>query len=290
MANGALGSFNGGIIMGVWPPAGLRASDQWTHALLPFADSGAHFMYAMRELSNFTTDAVREWGERQFFGPSIDQWPQWPSVGGVGKWAGLSKLAQQIRIEVASVKWRTEGWVALRATGMDASVTTVPLTVSAGSGCNKTSKVGASINIRGGEVTVDLVDRSGKPLDGFSGSSASRINTDDVAAPLLFGGRRFLPPIVHGGGVAFHVRMSAGAELFGISLRCVSVAHTGAAMKHDDATSWIKFDDSSPPASQSGTRAVRTGPSQNCTHYEGEPTGQPVSTEQQLASHRCVIL
>ena len=75
MANGALGDWNGGILMGVWPPGGIR-DGQWTHAVLTFADSGAHFSFAMREQTNFSVESIRDWGQKQFFGSSIDQWPQ----------------------------------------------------------------------------------------------------------------------------------------------------------------------------------------------------------------------
>lgn len=82
VGNGEVGTWNGGILMGMEPVAGPR--DQWTHALLPYADSGAHFMFGMRELSNFSVAAIEQWGAKQFFGLSIEQWPQWPTVGGVG--------------------------------------------------------------------------------------------------------------------------------------------------------------------------------------------------------------
>lgn len=72
--NGRVGEWNGGILMGVQEvtdvstePSVLADGDQrfhkeaavqWTDAILPYADSGAHFMFAMRELVNFTTAAV----------------------------------------------------------------------------------------------------------------------------------------------------------------------------------------------------------------------------------------
>lgn len=254
--NGALGEWNGGLLMGVQPvdtaaatrtagQAPCTASDggsQWTDAILPYASSGAHFMSDMRTLRNFTTEAVTAWGDQQFFGPSIDQWPQWSSVGGVGGWAGIANLGSKIRIEVGSVRWRTEGWVSLRATAENATVQTVPVAVaigvdttasSSGDGSgrhnyNCCGRVGASINLRGSAV-IELLDAGGNPVTGFSGLSAARLmDEDDVAAALHFGTSsnqtRVLPL---GAGrtpskaIAFRVTMARGAEVFGLSFRCV---------------------------------------------------------------------
>ena len=50
----------------------------------------------------------------------------------------------------------------------------------------------------------------------------ARVSVDDVAAPLVFGAQRGLPPAIRAGGVVFRVSMTGpAAELFGISLRCV---------------------------------------------------------------------
>jgi hypothetical protein len=118
MANGQLGTWNGGILMGVDPPHGIR-DGKWTHALLSFADSGAHFMFAMRERANFSASAVRAWGESEFFGPSISQWPQWSTVGGVGGWQGLAAAGERIRIEVGSVRWSAPGVSILESAHVD---------------------------------------------------------------------------------------------------------------------------------------------------------------------------
>ena len=72
--NGRIGEWNGGILMGVQDVTDVstdlnvladvderfheETAVQWTDAMLPYADSGAHFMFAMRELMNFTTAAV----------------------------------------------------------------------------------------------------------------------------------------------------------------------------------------------------------------------------------------
>jgi hypothetical protein len=236
--NGALGNWNGGIIMGlqaVDTAAVALATEprpssewQWTDAILPYANSGAHVMSDMRVLRNFTTAAVRAWGAQQFFGPSIDQWPQWTSVGGVGGWAGLAKLGSKIRIEVGSVRWRVEGWVSLRATAQNATVETVPVALAghAHSGCSPSGRVGASVNLRGSAV-IEVLGAGGETVAGFSGGGAARLaNEDDVAAALHFGAAgkptRVLPlgPTL-AQAVAFRVTMARGAELFGLSFRCV---------------------------------------------------------------------
>ena len=234
--NGALGNWNGGIIMGlqaVDTAAIAHATEprpsserQWTDAILPYANSGAHFMSDMRVLRNFTTAAVQAWGAQQFFGPSIDQWPQWASVGGVGGWAGLAKLGSKIRIEVGSVRWRTEGWVSLRATAPNATVETVAVIAKDHAHCSPSGRVGASVNLRGSAV-IEVLGAGGEAFAGFSGAAAAQLaNEDDVAAALHFGAAgkqtRVLPlgPTL-AQAVAFRLTMAAGAELFGLSFRCV---------------------------------------------------------------------
>lgn len=248
IANGEIGEWNGGILMGIQPvdtetlstggaAAGGKADErsQWTDAVLPYADSGAHFMFAMRELNNFTTEAVKAWGQRQFFGPSIEQWPGWTTVGGVGGWEGLAKVGQRLRIEVGAVRWRKEGWVSLRATASNATIQTIPILpqISGGSNCGG-SEVGASVNLQGAAV-IAVLDAEGEMVAGFSGSEAARVVGDDVAAPLYFGPvggnlTRKLPITMGGasGGVsrsraiAFRVTLAdRGSQLFGLSLRCL---------------------------------------------------------------------
>eukprot|EP01043_Picozoa_sp_COSAG02_P057500 COSAG02_NODE_6991_length_3242_cov_9.629335_1_plen_233_part_00 len=217
------------------PSAASNGEPQWTDAILPYVSSGAHFMFDMRTLRNFTTAAVRAWGEQQFFGPSIDKWPQWSSVGGVGGWAGIAKLGRKIRIEVGSVRWRTEGWVSLRATAENATVQTVPVAVviagdssSSNNNIRYCGRVGASINLRGSAV-IEVLDADGNPAAGFSGLGAARLmDEDDVAAALLFGtGSNQTRVLPLGAGptlsnaIAFRVTMARGAEVFGLSFRCV---------------------------------------------------------------------
>ena len=120
---------------------------------------------------NFSASAIQAWGEKQFFGPSIEQWPKWQTVGGVGGWAGLAAAGEKLRIEVGAVRWRTEGWVALRATA-DAWLKTKPLKLTANQSCPQ--GVMATINLRGrGTTTVELARADGKLLPTHSdGSSA----------------------------------------------------------------------------------------------------------------------
>ena len=36
--------------------------------------AGAHFMFGMRERTNFSTESVRAWGEKEFFSSIDGQW------------------------------------------------------------------------------------------------------------------------------------------------------------------------------------------------------------------------
>jgi len=128
----------------------------------------------------------------------------------------------RLAIEVGHVSWRTEGLVALQADVAGAVVTTKPIRAREGS-CTHLS---ASINYRGGNATVELLDPSGSPVNGFSGAAAAFVPTgaDGVALRLRFGLGAVLPPAIRGPtGVQVRVVMhEAGAQLFGISLRCAA--------------------------------------------------------------------
>ena len=227
MANGRLGEWNGGITMGVTPAQGLR-DGQWTHAVLPFVQSDAHFMFGARYLSNFSSAAVQAWGEREFFGPSVDQWPLWDSVGGGrGGWPGLAAAGERMSIEVGAVRWRTEGWVALRAVTPAAVVQTRPLVLRPSEPCAP-GNVTVTANFRG-NGTVEVADARGQLQPGYSGANTAQLaDVDDVAAPLSFGSSgRALPRGVRSGGLIFVVTMATqGSDFFGLSLRCGGV-HNG---------------------------------------------------------------
>ena len=131
----------------------------------------------------------------------------------------------------------------MRATAENATVQTVPVAVviagdssasassSGGSSRNNHScygRVGASINLRGSAV-IEVLDADGNPAEGFSGLGAARLmDQDDVAAALLFGtgsNQTRLLPLGAGTtlskAIAFRVTMARGAEVFGLSFRCV---------------------------------------------------------------------
>ena len=123
-------------------------------------------------------------------------------------------------IEVGYARWRTEGWVSLKAAVANASVVTKPLRVSR-TDLSSCPAVSATANFRGGPATVELLSANGKVLPGYPAASLSA--GDDVAWPLKFGSRRTISRelIDSGAGVSFRVRMpEVGSELFGVSFRC----------------------------------------------------------------------
>jgi hypothetical protein len=227
---GKLGTdWNGGLIDAILPPAGVRHG-QFSHALLSGVNSGAHFMYGFRTQGMLNATAAEHWAQTQFFGATISQWPGFSELNG---WSGIAQLGANMTIEVGYARWRTEGWVSLKAAVVNATVLTKPLRVNR---VDLTSCpiVSATANYRGGYGTVELLRANGDALTGYPAASLSG---DDVALPLVFGSRRTIPRELIGpdsAGVTFRVRMvEVGSELFGVSFRC-----TKATLKTDDGSAW----------------------------------------------------
>lgn len=164
-----------------------------------------------------STAAVRAKGEAEFFGPLLPS--RWPWFAQHGGWEGVARVARNLSIEVGHVSWRTEGWAALQASSAGAALVTKPLAAREPAGC---ANLSLSANYRGGAARVELLDASRAPLAGYAGADAAHLaeGADGVAVPLRFG-RGGLPKEVRGAGVRVRVEMgAAGAQLFGVSLRC----------------------------------------------------------------------
>jgi hypothetical protein len=221
--NGAIGEWDGGLLMGIGP--GVNDGAGRTHSLLLFADSGAHFMFVFRSLTNLSTASVRAKGESEFFGHLLPSRWHWFSKN--GGWEGVARVARNLSIEIGQLSWRTEGWVALKAAESAARLVTRPISLrdmAGGGGC-ATASLSLSANYRGGAATVELLDAAGEPIDGYSGADAATIEdgSDGVALALRFGPSRVsqLPAAVRGPGVGVRATLArAGSELFGLSLRC----------------------------------------------------------------------
>eukprot|EP01047_Picozoa_sp_COSAG01_P042257 COSAG01_NODE_3679_length_5802_cov_347.111520_5_plen_257_part_00 len=199
----------GAIILGT-------GGDQSNGAHLPTFACGDYTM----KLSNLSTAAVRAKGESSFFGPLLPTTFPWFAQN--GGWEGLARIVPRLSIQVGHVTWRTEGLVALQAAIAGAIVVTKPLRAKAGS-C---TQLRASLNYRGGNATVELLDSDGTSIKGFSGVGASFVpeGTDDVALRLSFGSGAVLPAAIRG-PTGVHIRVvmhEAGSQLFGISLRCAT--------------------------------------------------------------------
>ena len=129
--------------------------------------------------------SVRAVGEASFVGPLLPQTFPWFKEN--GGWAGIARIVRRLGIEVGHVSWRTEGLVALQSSAAGSVVVTKPLRHGGtDSGC---VRVSASLNYHGGNASVELLDRQGEALPGFSGAAAAIIapGTDAVALPLFFG-------------------------------------------------------------------------------------------------------
>lgn len=212
--NGDMGtSWNGGLIMGL-DGSGLQAGSggRESYALLPFVQSGAHFAFGVRELSNLSTAAVQEWGEQQFFGPRIQEWEYWNSSRG---WDGVADMARQFRIEVGVLRWRTHGWVSMTSSA-NGSGSVATRQFSLPQACEG-KKCLLSLNARASAMRVSLVDTNGSPLPGYSGPDAAKFSGDEVSFQLTWRDGPELPNVVD--AIACWIEMDPKDELFALTVQ-----------------------------------------------------------------------
>ena len=130
-----------------------------------------------------------------------------------------------MRIEVGVLRWRTEGWVALHASGENTTMTVVTKPGSVPVACRSSSSLLApvctvTINARTAGATdsirVSLLDSSQQPVSGYSGGDAATFSGDDVAAALAWSGRGIIP--FNLSVMSFEVELPPQSDLFGLTI------------------------------------------------------------------------
>ena len=252
-------SWNGGFMCGI--RSGFRHVGRHSYAVMPMVQNGAHFISSWRSSSanpgwnNFTVDAYVKWAKTQFFGPTLEEWPYFKTLGG---WPGVAKLANDLRIEVGVLRWRYQGWVALAAGAGGGTVVTRPVVAPeqavVTANLNATSASLGDDDAAAGCALVHLdVPRrqpgsavGWEPLGGFSGSDAAKICSDAVNATLVWGTpattTRHHLPLTPGNVFSFRIELGPSARPPAHASRspgssrfpgaCPSVSHAGLGGAH----------------------------------------------------------
>jgi hypothetical protein len=223
---GKTGDWNGGLISTMM--GGGKRIGRFYYTLVHLVTNLPHFATSLLEPGTSSCNAteLRERSARQYWAPQIHLWDGWAQLGG---WEGLAKLCCEAQRVPMVMRYRYQGWVALVAASANAVVVTRPILAPNRTGCGYTATINAdgrpaqqAVGTRtGGCLRVHLVDgASGEPLPGWSGADAAQLCDDEIAAPLVFAGKKLLPPLLCDGGVVFRVEMEAGMQLFGLQLGC----------------------------------------------------------------------
>jgi len=89
-------------------------------------------------------------------------------------------------ITIARAAWRRDGFVSLDAGDREAVVETVPIRLTG-------NQVYINANAAGGQLTLELLDAAGRPVDGYTSSDCVPIRDSGVGQLVTWRGRQGLP-------------------------------------------------------------------------------------------------
>lgn len=101
---------------------------------------------------------------------------------------GFARQAASACRPIGGMRYRKDGWVALRPTGREGELLTTVLLAGERLAINARTQPG-------GQVQVEVLDSASRPLPGYSGANAASFAGDSVCAPLSWGrgGQATLP-------------------------------------------------------------------------------------------------
>jgi len=240
-------AWNSGFICGIRSVVGPLG--HYSYAVMNLVQSAAHFIGSWRGSSEanasgapVSQEVFKQWAARQFWGPTIQQWPYFKRLGG---WTGLTKWANDMQFGVGVLRWRHQGWVALEAGVNGATIVTRPVLapVNASVTVNLYTTDAKSTTSRCAQVHLEQLPGP-NPIPGFSGQDAAQVCSDSIAARLTWGridensgsdrgnvlGSSVLPAAATtSNGVVFRFVLQPHMQLFGLTLHSSTRA-----MKNDD--------------------------------------------------------
>jgi hypothetical protein len=173
-ANGPWGSWNFGYMFGVIGTPVEKHGEMFQ--LFASCQNVPHHFF--RALLNFNPQVVADpqWLKQYFAGNDIPRYQFWPQMGG---WEGFARQAPQACRPVGGMRYRKDGWVALKPVVHDGELVTKVLRGGERLAINARTRAG-------GQVQVELLDAAGRPLPDYSGASAARFTGDSVGARLAW--------------------------------------------------------------------------------------------------------
>ena len=216
---GQMGQWNGGLLSTMM--GGGRQIGRYYYTIVHMATNLPHFATSLLDTSNCSASELAAGSARQYWAPLVSLWGGWAQLGG---WEGLAKLCREATRAPMVIRYRYQGWVALVASTVDATVVTRPILAPNRTGCGYTAIINADgrpAQDAKGCIRVSLEHgATGGLLPEWSGTDAAQLCGDEIDAPLVFAGKTLLPPEVCNDGIVFCVEMEAGMQLFNLQLGC----------------------------------------------------------------------
>jgi len=126
-----------------------------------------------------------QWLKAFFARNDIPSYPLWEAMGG---WEGFARQAPHACRPIGGMRYRKDGWVALKPVGQEGEFVT------------KVLRTGEHLEINaktrpGGQVRVELLDAESRTLPDFSGTNAASFSGDSVNTRLVWakGAQAILP-------------------------------------------------------------------------------------------------
>lgn len=171
-ANGPWGSWNFGYMHGLIG-APVEKDGEMLHLFASCQNVPHHFF---RSLLGYNAKAISdpEWLKAQFKENDLPSYPFWKEMGG---WEGFARFAPRACRPIGGMRYRKDGWVALRPAGREGELVTKVLLAGEHLAINARTRPG-------GRVRVEVLDAESRALPGFSGANAATFIGDSVNARL----------------------------------------------------------------------------------------------------------
>jgi hypothetical protein len=173
-ANGPWGSWNFGYMQGLIGAPVEKDGEMFQ--LFGSCQNVPHHFF--RSLLGYDPKALSDpqWLKTKFEGRDIPSYPFWEAMGG---WEGFARQAPQACRPIGGMRYRKDGWVALKPAEQAGELVTKVLLAGEHLAINARTK-------SGGHVRVEVLDAESHPLPDFSGTNAASFTGDSVNAQLAW--------------------------------------------------------------------------------------------------------
>lgn len=173
-ANGPWGSWNFGYMFGVIGDP-VEKDGQMVQLFNSCQNVPHHFF---RKLLGYDPKTISDprWLKEFFAANDLPSYPFWKEMGG---WEGFARQAPSACRPIGGMRYRKDGWVALRSAEREGELVTKALHAGETLAINARTRPG-------GCVRVEVLNAESRPLPDFSGANAASFTGDSVNARLLW--------------------------------------------------------------------------------------------------------